>query len=65
MGTWSTGVFGNDTAADVRSTFRELLEDGRTGEEATSEILAKFRESLSDRDDAPFFWTGLGGEATG
>ena len=59
MGTWGVAIFGNDTAADVRDDFRELIEDGRSDEEATSAVLEKFRESLTDRDDAPFFWTGL------
>lgn len=59
MGTWGVAIFGNDTAADVRDAFRELIEDGRSDEEATSEVLRKFRESLADPDDAPFIWTGL------
>ncbi|SRR6266566_4702206 len=59
MGTWSVAIFGNDTAADVRSDFRELIEDGRSDEDATIEVLRKFRDSLEDQDDAPFFWTGL------
>lgn len=59
MGTWSVAIFGNDTAADVRDDFRALLEDGRSDEDATSEILAKFREALADRDEAPSVWIGL------
>ena len=59
MGTWSVAIFGNDTAADVRDEFRELIEDGRSDEEATSEVLRKFGECLADPDDAPFIWTGL------
>jgi hypothetical protein len=59
MGTWGVAIFGNDTAADVRDGFRELIEDGRSDEEATSEVLRKFGESLADPDDAPFVWTAL------
>ena len=59
MGTWGVAIFGNDTAADVRDEFRELIEDGRSDEGATSEVLQKFREGLADPDDAPFIWTGL------
>src|SRR6266542_2280289 len=59
MGTWGVAIFSNDTAADVRGAFRELIEDGRSDEDATAEVLRRFHESLTDRDDAPFFWTGL------
>lgn len=59
MGTWGVAIFGNDTSADVRDDFRELIEDGRTDEEATSEVFRKFRESLDDPDEAPFVWTAL------
>jgi len=59
MGTWGVAIFGNDTAADVRDEFRELIEDGQSDEEATSAVLQKFHESLADADEAPFIWTGL------
>lgn len=28
MGYWSTAMFGNDLASDVRGSYREVLEDG-------------------------------------
>jgi hypothetical protein len=59
MGTWSTAIFGNDMAADVRGMCRELLEHGRTDDDATTEVLARFRDSLSDSDDAASVWTAL------
>jgi len=52
-------VFSNDTAADVRSEFRELIEDGVSAEEATAAVLARHAASVNDRDDSSFFWTGL------
>lgn len=59
MGAWGVAVFSNDTAADVRGVFRELIEDGRSDEDATAEVLRQFRDSLNDSDDGPFVWTGL------
>jgi hypothetical protein len=59
MGTWGTGIFSNDTAADIRGDFRELLEDGLTPEQATERIIGKSSHSVDDPDDGPSFWTGL------
>jgi hypothetical protein len=40
MGAWGPGIFSNDTAADVRSEYRELLEDHVPDEEATQRVIA-------------------------
>lgn len=59
MGAWGVAVFSNDTAADVKADFRELLEDGVSPEEATKQLLARYDASVKDPDDRAFFWTGL------
>ena len=59
MGTWGPGIFSNDTAADVRDEFRELIEDGVEPATATAQILQNFAHRLDDPDGGPAFWTGL------
>ena len=59
MGTWGPGIFGNDTASDVRDEFRELIEDGVEPDKATAQILRNFAHRLDDPDEGPAFWTGL------
>jgi hypothetical protein len=59
MGAWGTGVFSNDTAADIRSDFRELLEDGLAPEQATQKLVGDAGGSVEDPDDGLSFWTGL------
>ncbi len=59
MGAWGTAIFSDDTAADVRERFRDLLGDGLSAEEATSRLLAEYASSLDDPNDGPSFWLGL------
>lgn len=67
MGAWGTGIFSNDTAADVRETYRELLGEGREGAEATRALLEEYSDELDDFDTAPDLWLGLaaGGRSAG
>src|SRR5689334_6880702 len=39
MGAWGTGIFANDTAADVRAQFREKLDDGMSPTAARKALL--------------------------
>ena len=41
-----TGVFSNDTAADVRDDWRELLLEGLDPQEATKRLMERYREVL-------------------
>ncbi len=59
MGSWSTGVFGNDLASDVRGDYRELLEDGAPDAEALQAVLRSFAHDADDPDNGTCFWTGL------
>jgi hypothetical protein len=59
MGSWSTGVFGNDLASDVRGDYRMLLEDGAADAEAQQEVLRRFAIDIDDPDNGTCFWTGL------
>ncbi|WP_343923680.1 hypothetical protein [Rhodoglobus aureus] len=42
MGAWGTGIFANDTAADIRSEYREHLEDRVPDAEATRLVIESF-----------------------
>ncbi len=59
MGSWSTGVFGNDLASDVRGEYRQLLEDGTPDPEALQRVLRSFAHDVDDPDNGTCFWTGL------
>ena len=56
MGTWSTGVFDDDLAVDLRTEYRSLLEQGLSGPAATDALLARGRP---DEDEEPVFWIAL------
>ena len=51
MGTWRKGLYSNDTACDVRDEYRELIENGKSGEQAAAELCAMFAELIEDEDD--------------
>lgn len=55
MGTWGTGVFDDDDAADVKESYRELLGDGHSGEQATDILLQEWKSDL----DNTVFWLAL------
>lgn len=59
MGTWGTKLYQDDVTEDVRYAYTELLRKGKTGEEATQELIDTFRDELADTDDAPLFWFAL------
>jgi hypothetical protein len=59
VGTWGTGIFSDDTAADVRGEWREALMDGLADDEATARVLAQFADVLDDPDDGVIVWLAL------
>jgi hypothetical protein len=59
MGAWSTLIFGDDTACDVRDAYRELVPNGSSGPQATDQLLREWREIIDDEDDGPVFWLAL------
>jgi hypothetical protein len=50
MGVWGADLFSDDLACDIRDHYRELLEDGIDGGEATRRILDKFRAYFEESD---------------
>ena len=59
MGAWGPGIFSNDTSSDIRSEFREMIEDGLSAEEATTKLISGWGHTADDPDDRTSFWTGL------
>jgi hypothetical protein len=49
MGTWGTGIFDDDSAADIRDAFEDKLMAGADVAEATQFVIAKF---VLDHDEA-------------
>jgi hypothetical protein len=55
MGAWGPGIFSNDTAADAREAWRDLLIAGEDPRAASERIVARYGGDDEDTD----FWTGL------
>ena len=53
MGTWGTGIFDNDTTADLRGDFEDLLAEGLGVEAATERVVADYADALDDYDEGP------------
>jgi hypothetical protein len=54
-----TGIFSDDTAADVRDDWREALLEGLDPAAATQKLVRDYSEALDDVEDANVFWLAL------
>ena len=61
MGEWARGLFGNDTAQDVKDSFEAALKNGMDGKAAADFIMnsGSFRDFTADEEDAPLAWMAL------
>ena len=59
MGAWGTGLYSNDTAADIRGAYVEHLKRGRSNEEALQSILDSNKDVIGMADEEPLFWFAL------
>ena len=57
MGVWGPAIFSDDTASDIRSEYRDLLEDQVPDEEATQRILHSYKDL--DDDEVHVLWLAL------
>lgn len=57
MGAWGPAIFSDDTACDVRSEYRELLEDQISDEEATRRVIEAYQHL--DDDERHVLWLAL------
>lgn len=55
MGTWGTGIFDDDDAADVKEDYRDLVAEGNSGEQATDILLQKWKPDTA----STVFWLAL------
>jgi len=59
MGVRGPGLWSDDTACDVRGTYREALEDGLADGEARAKVESAFAFALADEDSATVVWLAL------
>jgi len=59
MGTWSTALFGDDIACDVRENYIYYLRSGMSNAAATRQILADYDDELSDEMESVVVWCAL------
>lgn len=59
MGTWSTSLFADDIACDVRDHYLDLLAEGLDGAEASRALEADWGDVDQDPDEGPVFWIAL------
>jgi hypothetical protein len=59
VGAWGPALFSDDTACDVRDTYRELIEDGVDDAAAQAQVLSTYQELIDDPDDGPVLWLAL------
>jgi hypothetical protein len=58
MGAWGTGIFADDSAADLRDDYRGLIGDGVTGPQATDKLIGQWAPQ-GDPALEPVFWLAL------
>jgi hypothetical protein len=59
MGAWGPAIFSDDTAADTRDIFSDLVAEGLTATGATDRLIAESEEILADDDEGRVFWLAL------
>ena len=57
MGAWGNKIYQNDTAMDVKDSYKKLLQDGKPTEEAYEEMFESYSDVLSSEyvDDIIIF----------
>lgn len=57
MGAWGTAIFSDDTASDIRSEYRELIEDKVPDDEAINKVLSAYDHL--DNEEEHILWLAL------
>ena len=63
MGTWGYGLYSDDVTRDVKDIYVDKLRRGKSGMQASKEMIAEFKWALDDEDDAPVIITTATGSA--
>lgn len=56
MGTWSTSLYANDFACDIRDDYIDKLRRGKSNEETTQEIINNNLGIMGDAEEEAIFW---------
>lgn len=59
MGTWGTAIFSDDFALDIKSEFKDKIASDISPTDATNELIADYKDSLKDPEEASVFWLSL------
>ena len=59
MGAWGAAIFSDDTAADTRDAFTDLVSEGLSADDATARLIADSTEILADEEETGVFWLAL------
>ncbi|HEY2584379.1 MAG TPA: hypothetical protein VGI81_01290 [Tepidisphaeraceae bacterium] len=61
MGTWGTAIFADDTAADVRDDYRDMIASGMSDAEAHAQVRDKYLDVSPEHRPhvEPLFWVAL------
>lgn len=59
MGCWGTAIFSDDVACDIRDDYKELIGDGLSNEDATSQLIEDYNATITDYEEGPVFWLAL------
>lgn len=58
MSTWGSKIFEDDVALDIKCSFEDALDEGKSVEEATHDVLKENAPYFQDEEDAPVaYWT--------
>lgn len=58
MGAWGASLYANDSTCDVRDSYKKLLQEQLSDEEAYQKIIEQYREYIGDEDE-PLMWYAL------
>jgi hypothetical protein len=59
VGTWGTGLFADDLAADLRGDLRDLIAQGLASDEAVDRLTIDYASSIEDSEEAAVFWIAV------
>lgn len=59
MSIWGPELYQNDVALDVREYYKDQLHRGKNGTTVMYELMQRYGDSLSDKDDDLLFWFAL------
>ena len=54
MGTWGYGLYSDDVTRDVKDIYVDKLRRGKSGMQASKEMIAEFKWALDDEDVSSF-----------